>query len=81
MSSCCSRVRVCRRWSGGAWCRWCCWAAVVFGFRSLLIKRFGASKGEIVQAVFVLFLAALVVLTVTGVWFRGPGMALTWPWG
>ena len=55
-------------------------AAVVFGFRTLLIKRFGASTGEIVQAVFVLFLAALVVLTVTGVWFRGPGMALTWPW-
>jgi hypothetical protein len=46
-----------------------------------LIKRCGASKGEVVQAVFVLFLAALVVLTVTGVWFRGPGMALTWPWG
>ncbi|MCW8985535.1 MAG: cytochrome b N-terminal domain-containing protein [Thermoanaerobaculales bacterium] len=55
--------------------------AVVFGFRAVLIKRFGASKGEVVQAVFVLFLAAFVVLTVTGVWFRGPGMALAWPWG
>jgi len=55
--------------------------AAVFGFRGLLIKRFGAGKGEVVQAVFVLFLAALVVLTVTGVWFRGPGMALVWPWG
>ncbi len=55
--------------------------AAVFGFRSLLIKRFGASKGEVVQAVFVLFFVGLAVLTVTGVWFRGPGMALTWPWG
>jgi len=55
--------------------------AGVFGFRSLLIKRYGASKGEVIQAVFVLFLVALAVLTVTGVWFRGPGMALTWPWG
>ena len=55
--------------------------AVVFGFRSLLIKKFGASKGEVVQAIFVLFLVALVVLTITGVWFRGPGMALVWPWG
>ena len=54
---------------------------MVFGFRNLLIKRFGASKGEVVQAIFVLFLVALVVLTVTGVWFRGPGMALVWPWG
>ena len=24
---------------------------------------------------------ASAVLTVTGVWFRGPGMALVWPWG
>jgi quinol-cytochrome oxidoreductase complex cytochrome b subunit len=55
--------------------------AAVFGFRVLLIKRFGASTGEVVQAVFVLFFVALAVLTVTGVWFRGPGMALTWPWG
>jgi quinol-cytochrome oxidoreductase complex cytochrome b subunit len=54
---------------------------VAFGFRALLIKRFGAGKGEVVQAVFVLFLVALAVLTVTGVWFRGPGMALVWPWG
>ena len=55
--------------------------AVSFGFRGLLIKKFGASKGEVVQAVFVLFLVALAVLTITGVWFRGPGMALVWPWG
>jgi quinol-cytochrome oxidoreductase complex cytochrome b subunit len=56
-------------------------AVVIYAFIRLLIKRFGASKGEVVQAVFVLFLAGLVVLTVTGVWFRGPGMALVWPWG
>jgi len=55
--------------------------AAVFGFRILLIKRFGASKAEVVQGVFVLFLVVLAVLTVTGVWFRGPGMALVWPWG
>ena len=56
-------------------------AAVVLGFRAVLRRRFEASTAEIVQALFVMFLAALVVLTVTGVWFRGPGMALTWPWG
>ena len=53
---------------------------VALGFRVLLIRRFGASTGEVVQAVFILFFVALAVLTVTGVWFRGPGMALTWPW-
>jgi quinol-cytochrome oxidoreductase complex cytochrome b subunit len=55
--------------------------AAVFGFRALLVKKFGATTSEVVQAVFVLFLAVLVILTLTGVWFRGPGMALVWPWG
>jgi len=50
-------------------------------FGALLVRRFGASKSELVQALFILFFVALVVLTVTGVWFRGPGMALVWPWG
>jgi quinol-cytochrome oxidoreductase complex cytochrome b subunit len=52
----------------------------VLGFRSVLVRRFGASKAEVVQAVFILLLAVLAVLTVTGVWFRGPGMGLVWPW-
>jgi quinol-cytochrome oxidoreductase complex cytochrome b subunit len=55
--------------------------AAVAGFRALLVNRFGASKSEVVQALFILFFVALAVLTITGVWFRGPGMALTWPWG
>lgn len=43
-------------------------------------KRFGASLNESVQAVVVLLVVAFAVLTVVGVWFRGEGMALTWPW-
>jgi quinol-cytochrome oxidoreductase complex cytochrome b subunit len=53
---------------------------VVFASQRLLVAKFGASRGEVVQAIFVLLLAVLVVLTITGVWFRGPGMALVWPW-
>ncbi len=55
--------------------------AAAFAFRLLLLRRFGASKAEVVQAVFILFFVTLAVLTITGVWFRGPGMALVWPWG
>jgi quinol-cytochrome oxidoreductase complex cytochrome b subunit len=40
----------------------------------------GASKSEAVQGVFVFLLVAFVVLTATGLWFRGEGMALRWPW-
>ncbi len=56
-------------------------AAAVAAFRWLMVRRFGLSKSEIVQALFVLFFSSLVILTVIGVWFRGPGMALVWPWG
>jgi len=29
---------------------------------------------------FVLLVAAFLVLTITGIWFRGDSMALVWPW-
>ncbi len=50
---------------------------VVYG--KLLKKRFGASNNEIVQAYFVLLVVSYVILTLTGVWLRGEGMALAWP--
>ena len=40
----------------------------------------GASRSEAVQGVFVFLVIALVVLTAAGLWFRGEGMALRWPW-
>jgi quinol-cytochrome oxidoreductase complex cytochrome b subunit len=43
-------------------------------------KRYAASRNEAVQAVFVLLFTCFIVLTVTGIWFRGEGMALVWPW-
>ena len=54
---------------------------VVIGFFYWILKRrFRATRNEAVQAVFILLLAAYSVLTITGVWFRGAGMALTVPW-
>ena len=43
-------------------------------------KRFAASRSEAVQAIFVLLVVCFLVLTVTGIWFRGEGMSLVWPW-
>ena len=43
-------------------------------------KRLAASQNETVQALFVLLVVCFLVLTVTGIWFRGEGMALVWPW-
>jgi quinol-cytochrome oxidoreductase complex cytochrome b subunit len=54
--------------------------AAIVAIYMLLKKYFVASKNETVQAIFVFFVVGFAVLTVTGVWFRGAGMALMWPW-
>ncbi len=47
----------------------------------LVLRRFmAAPRDEIVQALVILLLVVLAVLTITGVWFRGEGMSLLWPW-
>jgi quinol-cytochrome oxidoreductase complex cytochrome b subunit len=54
-------------------------AACAAGFR-LVRRRFGASRLEAAQALFVFLATGFAVLTATGIWFRGPGMRLVWPW-
>lgn len=51
-----------------------------YGFHTWLKRRYGANRNEVVQTVFVFFLSAFIIMTVTGIWFRGPGMRLAWPW-
>ena len=38
-----------------------------------------ATGNEAVQAVFVFVLVAFLIMTMTGIWFRGEGMRLVWP--
>lgn len=54
-------------------------AACGASFR-LARSRFGASRLEATQALFVFLAVAFAVLTATGIWFRGTGMRLVWPW-
>ncbi|BBO67581.1 hypothetical protein DSCA_15110 [Desulfosarcina alkanivorans] len=42
-------------------------------------RRWKATTNETVQAVLVVMVTVLIVLTVVGVFFRGPSMRLTWP--
>jgi hypothetical protein len=53
----------------------------VWGFYAVVRRMYAPNKHEVVQTLFVFFLAAFVILTVTGIWFRGPGMELVWPFG
>jgi quinol-cytochrome oxidoreductase complex cytochrome b subunit len=43
-------------------------------------NRFRASLEERILFLFVFLLVALILLTVIGIFFRGPGMELFWPW-
>jgi hypothetical protein len=54
--------------------------AALFGFYTHSRRRYAASNNEAIQASFILLAVAFAILTVTGVWFRGSGMALVWPW-
>ena len=54
--------------------------AAVWGFYVSMKRRYFATNTEAVQTIFVLFAVAFIVLTLTGVFFRGAGMKLVWPW-
>jgi quinol-cytochrome oxidoreductase complex cytochrome b subunit len=54
--------------------------AAMGGVVTLLGRRYELTVNESAQAIVVLLGAAFAVLTAIGVWFRGEGMALTWPW-
>jgi quinol-cytochrome oxidoreductase complex cytochrome b subunit len=49
------------------------------GFYILIKHRYSATNNEAVQALFVLILFVFLILTITGIWFRGQGMKLMWP--
>ena len=49
-------------------------------FYWLVKKKYAATNNESIQSVFVLFVVAFTILTIVGIWFRGAGMALMWPW-
>jgi hypothetical protein len=52
-------------------------AIIVFYWR--VKKKYAATNNESIQTVFVLLGVAFIILTITGIWFRGAGMALMWP--
>jgi quinol-cytochrome oxidoreductase complex cytochrome b subunit len=52
---------------------------VCSGFYIFIKRKYKSTNNEAIQAVFALILVAFLISTVTGVWFRGPGMALSWP--
>ena len=52
----------------------------LFLYYRFYIKRIDLSKEELVQAIFVFIVVAFIVLTLTGIFFRGKDMELSLPW-
>jgi len=48
------------------------------GYFVTLRRIFGASRADILQALFAMAVTTFLTLTAIGVWFRGPGMQLIW---
>ncbi|MGD9290575.1 MAG: cytochrome b N-terminal domain-containing protein [Desulfobacterales bacterium] len=48
-------------------------------FYWLVKKKYAVANNESIQSVFILLVTAFIILTITGIWFRGKGMALMWP--
>jgi quinol-cytochrome oxidoreductase complex cytochrome b subunit len=53
---------------------------IMSGYYRFFLKRIRLSKAELVQALFVFIMVAFIVLTLTGIFFRGKDMELTFPW-
>lgn len=50
-------------------------------FNFFIKKRITSVNNETIQALFTLVLVSFLLLTITGIWFRGEGMGLVWPLG
>ena len=53
--------------------------AVMLGVYMTMKRFYSANRNEAIQTLFVFLLTTFVILTVTGIWFRGSGMKLLWP--
>lgn len=52
----------------------------LFGLDEFTRKALRSTPEELVLTVFIFLFTALIVLTIIGIFFRGPGMSLYWPW-
>lgn len=50
------------------------------GYYQYFLKKLKLNKSELVQAIFVFILACFLLLTLTGIFFRGKDMELSFPW-
>jgi len=52
----------------------------LYFFLGFIRKKFSLNRSEFIQSVVIILIASYAVLTLTGIFFRGEGMNLVWPW-
>lgn len=52
----------------------------LFGLDEFVRKVFHANKEERILFIFIFLFMSLIILTIVGIFFRGAGMSLVWPW-
>jgi quinol-cytochrome oxidoreductase complex cytochrome b subunit len=55
--------------------------ATIYSFVKYLNVKFSLSRSEYIQSVMIILVISYTVLSLTGIFFRGAGMKLMWPWG
>jgi quinol-cytochrome oxidoreductase complex cytochrome b subunit len=53
---------------------------IIWGYFKFLMKKYKLPLFELIQAVFIFLITTFVILTITGIFFRGVDMRLTFPW-
>ncbi len=52
----------------------------LYYFLRFMKRKYALNRSEYLQSVMILLIVSYSVLTVTGIFFRGEGMNLMWPW-
>jgi quinol-cytochrome oxidoreductase complex cytochrome b subunit len=55
-------------------------AVTVYLFMNYLKKKFDLNRSEYIQSLIIILVISYSVLSLTGIFFRGAGMKLVWPW-
>ncbi len=55
-------------------------AGALYFFLKQIQRKFSLNRSEIIQSVIIVMIVSYTVLTLTGIFFRGEGMNLMWPW-
>ncbi|MBK8883774.1 MAG: cytochrome b N-terminal domain-containing protein [Bacteroidales bacterium] len=52
----------------------------IFLYMKFLKKKFSLNRSESIQSIMIIMVMSYTVLSLTGIFFRGEGMKLIWPW-